>query len=120
MSAHSPARCGWPPLSTLKDSVGRAPRLLGRRCACRAPEWIRRELHAYALPNGAYRDLGEKRLVESLHAVYPETRAAKVVDERQERRERRVDCPPRAVRGLIPFREGRAGWSGGRRAAAAG
>lgn len=62
-----------------QDSVGRAPRLLGRRCACRAPEWIRRELHAYALPNGAYRDLGEKRLVESLHAVYPETRAAKVV-----------------------------------------
>ncbi|MFJ1967379.1 FAD-dependent oxidoreductase [Streptomyces sp. NPDC087903] len=48
------------------------------------------ELHAYALPEGAARDVEEKRLVEQLHAVYPETREATVVDERHEWR---ADCP---------------------------
>lgn len=48
------------------------------------------ELHAYALPDGADRGLEEKRLIEQLHAVYPETRAASVVDERHEWR---ADCP---------------------------
>ncbi|MEU1193456.1 FAD-dependent oxidoreductase [Streptomyces sp. NPDC005859] len=48
------------------------------------------ELHAYALPEDASRDVEQKRLVEQLHAVYPETRAATVVDERHEWR---ADCP---------------------------
>ncbi|WP_413760438.1 FAD-dependent oxidoreductase [Streptomyces sp. MMBL 11-3] len=48
------------------------------------------ELHAYALPDGADRAVEQKRLVEQLHQVYPETRAAKVVDERHEWRS---DCP---------------------------
>ncbi|MGW2964907.1 FAD-dependent oxidoreductase [Streptomyces sp. NPDC001220] len=48
------------------------------------------ELHAYALPDGANRGVEQKRLVEQLHAVYPETRAATVVDERHEWR---TDCP---------------------------
>ncbi|MER6788437.1 FAD-dependent oxidoreductase, partial [Streptomyces sp. NPDC000658] len=48
------------------------------------------ELHAYALPEHAVRDVEQKRLVEQLHRVYPETRAATVVDERHEWR---ADCP---------------------------
>ncbi len=48
------------------------------------------ELHAYALPERAVRDVEQKRLVEQLHRVYPETRAATVVDERHEWR---ADCP---------------------------
>ncbi|MER5586755.1 FAD-dependent oxidoreductase [Streptomyces asoensis] len=48
------------------------------------------ELHAYALPEGAARDVEQKRLVERLHDVYPETRAARIVDERHEWR---ADCP---------------------------
>lgn len=48
------------------------------------------ELHAYALPEGAVHDVESKRLVEQLHRVYPETRAATVVDERHEWR---ADCP---------------------------
>ncbi|WP_328483958.1 FAD-dependent oxidoreductase [Streptomyces sp. NBC_00377] len=48
------------------------------------------ELHAYALPEDASREVEQKRLAEQLHAVYPETRAAAVVDERHEWRS---DCP---------------------------
>ncbi|MFE9020726.1 FAD-dependent oxidoreductase [Streptomyces sp. NPDC007808] len=48
------------------------------------------ELHAYALPPGAVREVEEKRLVEHLGWVYPETRPARVVDVRHEWRD---DCP---------------------------
>ncbi|MFJ4616866.1 FAD-dependent oxidoreductase [Streptomyces sp. NPDC088812] len=48
------------------------------------------ELHAYALPDGAVRDVEQKRLLAQLHRVYPETHAATVVDERHEWR---ADCP---------------------------
>ncbi|MBD9724108.1 FAD-dependent oxidoreductase [Streptomyces caniscabiei] len=48
------------------------------------------ELHAYALSDGAPRDVEQKRLLEQLHRVYPETRAARVLDERHEWR---ADCP---------------------------
>ncbi len=48
------------------------------------------ELHAYALRDGLARDVEEKRLVDQLHRVYPETRAAGIVDARHEWRE---DCP---------------------------
>ncbi|MFI1439099.1 FAD-dependent oxidoreductase [Streptomyces fructofermentans] len=48
------------------------------------------ELHAYALPENATRDVEQKRLLGQLHRVWPETRAARVVDERHEWR---ADCP---------------------------
>ncbi|MFJ7147224.1 FAD-dependent oxidoreductase [Streptomyces sp. NPDC100445] len=48
------------------------------------------ELHAYAVPPGAPRDVEEKRLVEQMRRVYPETRDAGIVDVRHEWRE---DCP---------------------------
>ncbi|MGV9255192.1 FAD-dependent oxidoreductase [Streptomyces sp. NPDC003697] len=48
------------------------------------------ELHAYVLPQDAVRDVEEKRLVGQLHRVYPETRAARIVDGRHEWR---ADCP---------------------------
>ncbi|MET9506373.1 FAD-dependent oxidoreductase [Streptomyces sp. NPDC006622] len=48
------------------------------------------ELHAYALPERAAREAEQSRLVEQLHRVYPETRAATVVDARHEWR---ADCP---------------------------
>ncbi|GAA1013490.1 FAD-dependent oxidoreductase [Streptomyces thermogriseus] len=48
------------------------------------------ELHAYALPEDAAVDVERKRLLEQLHRVYPETRRARVVDERHEWR---ADCP---------------------------
>ncbi|MFC8349848.1 FAD-dependent oxidoreductase [Streptomyces sp. NPDC057280] len=48
------------------------------------------ELHAYALGEGASRDVEQKRLIEQLHQVYPETRTATVVDARHEWR---ADCP---------------------------
>ncbi|MBT2416109.1 FAD-dependent oxidoreductase [Streptomyces sp. ISL-12] len=48
------------------------------------------ELHAYALPGTAVRDVEEKRLAGQLHRVWPETRAARVVAERHEWR---ADCP---------------------------
>ncbi|PWI13147.1 isorenieratene synthase [Streptomyces sp. Act143] len=48
------------------------------------------ELHAYALSEGVARDVEQKRLVEQLHRVYPETRTATVVDARHEWR---ADCP---------------------------
>uniref|UniRef100_UPI000A97FE5E FAD-dependent oxidoreductase n=1 Tax=Streptomyces caniscabiei TaxID=2746961 RepID=UPI000A97FE5E len=48
------------------------------------------ELHAYALSDGSPRDVEQKRLLEQLHRVYPETRAARVLDERHEWR---ADCP---------------------------
>ncbi|MGX1274131.1 FAD-dependent oxidoreductase [Streptomyces phaeoluteigriseus] len=48
------------------------------------------ELHAYALPEGSAREAEQRRLVAQLHRVYPETRAATVVDARHEWR---ADCP---------------------------
>jgi isorenieratene synthase len=48
------------------------------------------ELHAYAVPAGAARDVEEKRLIEQMHHVCPETRSAGIVDARHEWRE---DCP---------------------------
>ncbi|MER6277943.1 FAD-dependent oxidoreductase [Streptomyces sp900105245] len=48
------------------------------------------ELHAYAVRADAARDVEEKRLIEQLHRVYPETRDARTVDVRHEWRE---DCP---------------------------
>ncbi|MFD7710263.1 FAD-dependent oxidoreductase [Streptomyces sp. NPDC059786] len=48
------------------------------------------ELHAYAVPADRVRDVEEKRLVEQLRQVYPETRSAGVLDVRHEWR---ADCP---------------------------
>ncbi|MFI8193758.1 FAD-dependent oxidoreductase [Streptomyces sp. NPDC085946] len=48
------------------------------------------ELHAYAVPPGAPREVEQKRLVDQLHRIWPETRAAAVVDARHEWR---ADCP---------------------------
>ncbi|NJP75431.1 FAD-dependent oxidoreductase, partial [Streptomyces sp. C1-2] len=55
------------------------------------------ELHAYALDGataeasaGAGREREQRRLVEQLHQVYPETREAGIVDARHEWR---ADCP---------------------------
>lgn len=48
------------------------------------------ELHAYAVPPGAARDVEEKRLLEQLRRVYPETGPATVLDARHEWHE---DCP---------------------------
>ncbi|WP_320776047.1 FAD-dependent oxidoreductase [Streptomyces sp. CRN 30] len=48
------------------------------------------ELHAYALPSTAVRDVEEKRLIDQLYRVYPETRRARIVAERHEWR---ADCP---------------------------
>ncbi|MFF5361864.1 FAD-dependent oxidoreductase [Streptomyces scabiei] len=48
------------------------------------------ELHAYALSDHVSRDVEQKRLLEQLHRVYPETREATVLDERHEWR---ADCP---------------------------
>ncbi|MFD7556639.1 FAD-dependent oxidoreductase [Streptomyces sp. NPDC059835] len=56
------------------------------------------ELHAYAVDPRAQRSAEERRLVEQLHRVYPETRAATVVDVRHEWRE---DCPLFPVGGYV-------------------
>jgi carotenoid phi-ring synthase / carotenoid chi-ring synthase len=48
------------------------------------------ELHAYAVAPGADRAAEQKGLLAQLHRVYPETRDAKVVDDRHEWR---ADCP---------------------------
>ncbi|MEU2119622.1 FAD-dependent oxidoreductase [Streptomyces sp. NPDC016459] len=48
------------------------------------------ELHAYAVDPRADHATEQRRLVEQLHRVYPETRTATVVDVRHEWRE---DCP---------------------------
>ncbi|MER5184730.1 FAD-dependent oxidoreductase [Streptomyces sp. NPDC002896] len=48
------------------------------------------ELHAYAVPPDVPRDVEQKRLIDQLHRLYPETRAATVVDARHEWR---TDCP---------------------------
>lgn len=61
-----------------------------------AARWSRRtggsvvELHAYARPADADRDREAGELAARLGQVYPETRAARVVDERHEWR---ADCP---------------------------
>nr|WP_307804693.1 FAD-dependent oxidoreductase [Streptomyces sp. VRA16 Mangrove soil] len=67
-----------------------------------AHSWSRRtggsviELHAYAVPDDADRKAEQDRAVEQLHLLYPETRAARVVDSRNEWRE---DCPMFATAG---------------------
>jgi isorenieratene synthase len=48
------------------------------------------ELHGYALPDGVGRDETRGRLLDQLHIAFPETRAARVVDDRHEWHE---DCP---------------------------
>ncbi|MGV9993625.1 FAD-dependent oxidoreductase [Streptomyces sp. NPDC003374] len=48
------------------------------------------ELHAYAVPAGAARDVEQKRLLGQLHRVYPETGTATVLDARHAWHE---DCP---------------------------
>ncbi|GGQ17715.1 FAD-dependent oxidoreductase [Streptomyces mutabilis] len=48
------------------------------------------ELHAYAVPATAVREVEEKRVVDQLHQVYPETRQARVLAARHEWRD---DCP---------------------------
>ncbi|GAA2431147.1 FAD-dependent oxidoreductase [Actinomadura vinacea] len=48
------------------------------------------ELHAYALPPACDRQAEEDRLVAQMHRVYPETRAARIIDTRHLWRE---DCP---------------------------
>ncbi|MER6630333.1 FAD-dependent oxidoreductase [Streptomyces sp. NPDC000987] len=48
------------------------------------------ELHRYALPEDADREVETKRLIDQLGRVYPETRAARILDERHEWRR---DCP---------------------------
>ncbi|MBL1086570.1 FAD-dependent oxidoreductase [Streptomyces actinomycinicus] len=48
------------------------------------------ELHAYALPESADRAVTQKKLLDELHRLYPETRRARVVDARHEWR---ADCP---------------------------
>ncbi|MEU1116970.1 FAD-dependent oxidoreductase [Streptomyces sp. NPDC005879] len=48
------------------------------------------ELHAYAVREGEQRTAVERRLVGQLYEVYPETRAARVVDARHEWH---ADCP---------------------------
>ncbi|QIY59280.1 FAD-dependent oxidoreductase [Streptomyces sp. RPA4-5] len=48
------------------------------------------ELHAYAVAPGADRERAQRRLVEQLHAVYPETRGVRIIDRRHEWR---ADCP---------------------------
>ncbi|MEV8554169.1 NAD(P)/FAD-dependent oxidoreductase [Streptomyces glaucescens] len=48
------------------------------------------ELHAYAVPPEATWDIEQKLLIDQLHRVYPETRAASVVDARHVWHD---DCP---------------------------
>lgn len=48
------------------------------------------ELHGYALPEDAAPDAEARRLTEQLRRVYPETRAARILDARHEWRR---DCP---------------------------
>ncbi|MFI9467003.1 FAD-dependent oxidoreductase [Streptomyces sp. NPDC052492] len=48
------------------------------------------ELHAYALPAGSAPEVEQKRLLDQLHRVYPETRRAGIVDVRHEWA---ADCP---------------------------
>ncbi|MFD3513008.1 FAD-dependent oxidoreductase [Streptomyces sp. NPDC058657] len=61
-----------------------------------AARWSRRtggsvvELHAYAVGENADRAAEQRRLVDQLHTVYPETRGARIVDQRHEWR---ADCP---------------------------
>ncbi|MFD9789782.1 FAD-dependent oxidoreductase [Streptomyces sp. NPDC059070] len=61
-----------------------------------AAQWAQRtggsvvELHAYALRPGDPQERAQERLIDQLHLVYPETRAARVVDVRHEWR---ADCP---------------------------
>ncbi|MFB8777709.1 FAD-dependent oxidoreductase [Streptomyces broussonetiae] len=61
-----------------------------------AARWARRtggsvvELHAYAVPADRSRVVVQKELLDRLHRIWPETRAASVVDARHEWR---ADCP---------------------------
>ncbi|MFC4564465.1 FAD-dependent oxidoreductase [Nocardiopsis mangrovi] len=61
-----------------------------------AAAWARRtggsvvELHAYALRDGCDPAAEQERLIRQLHGVYPETRGARIVDQRHELH---ADCP---------------------------
>ncbi|MEV5607321.1 NAD(P)/FAD-dependent oxidoreductase [Streptomyces sp. NPDC052225] len=67
-----------------------------------AHNWSRRtggsvvELHAYAVADGTDRATTQEALLDQLHRVYPETRAARIVDARHEWRQ---DCPMFPVSG---------------------
>ncbi|MFD0312926.1 FAD-dependent oxidoreductase [Streptomyces flavalbus] len=69
-----------------------------------AAGWARRtggsvvELHAYAVPLTRRREEAERDLLRQLHRIWPETRAAKVVDARHEWR---ADCPLFPVGGYL-------------------
>ncbi|WP_323379730.1 FAD-dependent oxidoreductase [Streptomyces alkaliphilus] len=56
------------------------------------------ELHAYSLDPGADRVKEQRRVLEQLHRVYPETRDIRTVDERHEWR---ADCPLFPVGGWV-------------------
>lgn len=53
-----------------------------------AAQWSRKsggsvvELHAYALPDGFAADAVQRELLDALHEIYPETRDARIVDDR--------------------------------------
>ncbi|MGW7575591.1 FAD-dependent oxidoreductase [Streptomyces sp. NPDC054765] len=55
------------------------------------------ELHAYAVAPGTDRAREQRRLVEQLHTVYPETRGVRILDQRHEWR---ADCPLFSVGGF--------------------
>ncbi|MEV5283356.1 FAD-dependent oxidoreductase [Streptomyces sp. NPDC052811] len=56
------------------------------------------ELHAYAVGENVDRAAEQQRLVQQLHTVYPETRGARIIDERHEWR---ADCPLFPVSGYV-------------------
>ncbi|KAB1976670.1 FAD-dependent oxidoreductase [Streptomyces triticiradicis] len=90
VARHRPGFLGTSGYGTL-DNVSVLERWEGE-----ASRWTARtggsvvELHAYARPENADSEAEKKRLMEQLHAVFPETRNAKVVDARHEWRS---DCP---------------------------
>ncbi|MFI5705691.1 FAD-dependent oxidoreductase [Streptomyces xanthochromogenes] len=67
-----------------------------------ALQWSRRtrgsviELHAYAVDEGTDQAAEQQRLIRQLRTVYPETRRARIIDERHEWR---ADCPLFSVGG---------------------
>ncbi|MFB6436301.1 FAD-dependent oxidoreductase [Streptomyces sp. NPDC056411] len=96
VAAHRPGFLGTSGYGTL-DNVSVLERWEGE-----AARWSARtggsvlELHAYAVAPGADREHQQRRLIEQLHTVYPETRGVRIVDQRHEWR---ADCPLFAVGG---------------------
>lgn len=96
VAAHRPGFLGTSGYGSL-DNVSVVSRWEGE-----AARWAARtggevvELHAYALTGAFAHDVEEKRLLDHLHQVYPETRAARTVSAHHEWR---ADCPLFAVGG---------------------